>query len=399
MPTTSCGNCDVTHKCYSVCHARDPDSDRSFEMNKNQQEAQRTDFVVNKADFSQQAFRHRKEMTPLLEGQVRLAVDKFALTANNITYALVGDDMQYWNFFPSEEDGMGRVPVWGFANVIESRCEGIQPGERIYGFLPISTDFIASPVSVSGSGFVDGAEHRQSLHPIYNQYTKVSGDPSYVASLEAQQMILRPLFMTSFLIEDFLRNSEYFGAGRIILTSASSKTAIGTAYQLAHAENRPRELLGLTSERNRDFVVGLGLYDTVVSYDDIESIDLASSSVLLDMAGNGDVLQRLHVHLGDELKYSCRVGASHWDADAVTAELAGPVPRWFFAPAQFQERVEEIGTARLLQQFAAAWTGFSGSTKDWMEIVERQGEDAIQETFKQLLDGNARPSSAFILSF
>ncbi len=399
MPATSFGNCDVTHNCYSVCNARDPDIDWSFDMNENQQEAKRTDFVVNRTDFSQQAFRHGKETAPLLDGQARLAVDKFALTANNITYAVVGDDMRYWNFFPAEEDGFGRVPVWGFADVIESRCEGIEPGERIYGFLPISTDFVATPVSVSAGGFVDGAEHRQSLHPIYNQYTKVSGDPSYESSMEAQQMILRPLFMTSYLIEDFLRDNEYFGAGRIILSSASSKTAIGTAYQLAHAESPPQELLGLTSEGNRDFVSSLGLYDTVVSYDDIESLDPASSTVLVDMAGNGDVLQRLHAHLDEELKYSCRVGVAHWDADAAPAELAGPEPQWFFAPAQFQKRASETGTARLLQQFAAAWNGFSGSTNDWMKIIERQGEDAIQQTFQQLLDGNVPPSSAFILSF
>ena len=205
--------------------------------------------------------------------------------------------------------------------------------------------------------------------------------------------------MTSFLIEDFLRDKEYFGAGRIILSSASSKTAIGTAYQLAHAENSPQELLGLTSAGNRDFVSSLGLYDTVVTYDDIESIDPASSTVLVDMAGNGDVLQRLHAHLDDELKYSCRVGVAHWDAGAAPAELAGPEPQWFFAPAQFQKRARETGTAQLLQQFAAAWNGFSSSTNDWMEIIERQGEDAIQQTFKQLLDGNAPPSSAFILSF
>ena len=129
-------------------------------MNRKQQEARRTDFVVSKSDFSQQAFRHSNETSPLLEGQVRLAVDTFALTANNITYALVGDDMQYWNFFPGDEDGFGRVPVWGFANIVESRCEGLELGERIYGFLPISTDFIATPVSVSASGFVDGADHR-----------------------------------------------------------------------------------------------------------------------------------------------------------------------------------------------------------------------------------------------
>ena len=369
-----------------------------FGMNKNQNDSQQIDFVVSKTDFSRQAFRETDAGLTLNDGQVRMAVDKFALTANNITYALVGELVQYWNFFPCSEEGFGRVPVWGFADVIESRCSGVEKGERIYGFLPISTEFVASPVSISDSGFVDGMKHRQSLHPVYNQYSRVSGDPSYVAALEAQQMILRPLFMTSFLIEDFLRDIQYFGASRVILSSASSKTAIGTAYQLAHAANRPAELLGLTSQGNRDFVSGLGLYDAVTTYDDIEAMDPSVSSVLVDMAGNGDVLRRLHAHVNHNLKYSCRVGASHWDANEAV-ELAGPKPEWFFAPAQFQKRAGEIGTTQLLQQFALAWGGFVGSTGDWMNIVERRGENAIQQTFNELLAGTAAPSNAFILSF
>jgi hypothetical protein len=368
-------------------------------MQENQQEFKRTDFLLNKSDLSQRTFRDLNEAIPLVSGQVRLAVDKFALTANNITYAVVGDQMQYWNFFPTNEDGIGRVPVWGFADVTESECDGLEVGERIYGFLPISTDFVATPVSISGGGFTDGAEHRQSLHPVYNQYTRVSGDPSYVPSLEAQQMILRPLFVTSFLIEDFLRGNDYFGADRIILSSASSKTAIGTAYQLVQAETRPRELVGLTSEGNRDFVTSLGLYDTVVAYDAIESLESTGPSVLVDMAGNDGVLQLLHAHLANNLKYSCRVGKSHWDAGVIATEFAGPKPEWFFAPAQFKKRAGEMGVAKLMQKFSAASTGFVASTDAWMEIVERHGEHAIEQTFDDLLAGRVLPSQAFVLSF
>jgi hypothetical protein len=367
-------------------------------MQTNQKLPEHTDFLINKSDFSQRTFRHTDETESLADGQVRLAVDKFALTANNITYAVVGDQMQYWNFFPSNEDGFGRVPVWGFADITESRCDGLDMGERVYGFLPISTDFIATPVSISSGGFLDGADHRQQLHPVYNQYTRVSGDPAYVPSYEAQQMILRPLFVTSFLIDVFLRDNNYFGADRVILSSASSKTAIGTAYQLAHEEKRPRELVGLTSEANQEFVAGLGLYDTVIAYDAIESLDRAVSSVLVDMAGNDDVLQKLHAHLADNLKYSCRVGKSHWDAKNETAELAGPKPEWFFAPAQFKKRAGEVGIAQFMQEFSAAALGFVASTNKWMEIVERQGEEAIQQTFDELLQGRVPPSRAFILS-
>ena len=65
----------------------------------------------------------------LADGQVLFAVDKFALTANNITYGVVGDMLGYWKFFPADGD-YGKIPVWGFGVVIESRCAGINTGER-----------------------------------------------------------------------------------------------------------------------------------------------------------------------------------------------------------------------------------------------------------------------------
>ncbi len=39
--------------------------------------------------------------TPALgKGAVRLKVESFSVTANNITYAVVGDGFKYWDFFP-----------------------------------------------------------------------------------------------------------------------------------------------------------------------------------------------------------------------------------------------------------------------------------------------------------
>ncbi|MDP3171152.1 MAG: DUF2855 family protein, partial [Polaromonas sp.] len=60
---------------------------------------------------------HSAEASPLADGQVRIHVDSFALTSNNITYAAFGDAMNYWQFFPTAEDGWGIIPVWGFGTV------------------------------------------------------------------------------------------------------------------------------------------------------------------------------------------------------------------------------------------------------------------------------------------
>lgn len=368
-------------------------------MTENMGENHDIDFLVNKSDLNKQTFVRSESATELLDGQIRLAVDKFALTANNVTYAAYGDVIGYWNFFPCADEKYGRVPVWGFADVTESSNSDVSVGERFYGFLPISTQLIVSPVAVTKSGFVDGAEHRKDLPSIYNQYTAVRGDPSYVKALEAQQMILRPLFMTSFLIEDFLAENDNFDAKRIILSSASSKTAIGLAYQVAHAEKRVAELVGLTSAANKDFVSSLGLYDTVIGYDEIESLDTQRPSVFVDFAGNGDVICRLHAHIGEYLKYSCLVGASHWDAGSTSTNSLKPKPVWFFAPDQFQKRVAEIGVSEVLIKFATSWRGFVSATDEWMTVVELNGEESIQQTFSRLLSGTAPPSDAYILSF
>ena len=92
-----------------------------------------TDFMVDRKDLRSSRFSAASLPAAPAPGEVLLAIDTFALTANNITYAAFGDAMQYWNFFPAADPAWGRVPVWGFADVIASACEGVAPGERIYG--------------------------------------------------------------------------------------------------------------------------------------------------------------------------------------------------------------------------------------------------------------------------
>ena len=51
----------------------------------------------------------------LADGEVRFRIDRFALTANNITYAAFGDAMHYRDFFPSGDAASGCLPVWASA--------------------------------------------------------------------------------------------------------------------------------------------------------------------------------------------------------------------------------------------------------------------------------------------
>ena len=357
-------------------------------------------FEVSKADLRKTRV-VEAPLPGLADGQVLFAIDSFAFTSNNVTYAAFGDAMQYWQFFPVDDPAQGQIPVWGFADVAESRCPGIAPGERFYGYFPMATHLVVTPARLSASGFFDSAPHRQGLHAVYNQYTRCSADPAYEQRFEAEQMLLKPLFVTSFLIDDFLADNDFFGARSVLLSSASSKTAYGTAFMLAQ---RPGiEVIGLTSESNLKFVVGLGCYARAVPYAALESIAPTAPRVYVDMSGNAAVRGRIHRHFGEALKYSCAVGGTHWEALQARMELPGPKPTLFFAPAQIKKRVADWGGEEFQQKTAAAWRAFVARVTDparpWLTVERGRGTGAIARTVEAMLDGEAAPQTGHILSF
>ena len=236
---------------------------------------------------------------PLPDGAVRFRIDSFALTSNNVTYAAFGDAMNYWRFFPADDAAWGRIPVWGFANVVESRCEGVDPGERFYGYWPLATHAVLQPERVTTAGLVDGAEHRRDLHAVYNQYLRCSADPGYDVAREAEQALLRPLYVTSFLIDDFLADNAFFGARRVLLSSASSKTAYGTAFCLSRRRGTTSEVqvIGLTSPGNLAFTQGLGCYDRVLTHGDVTRLAADEPAVYVDFSGSAAVRESVHTPL------------------------------------------------------------------------------------------------------
>lgn len=334
-------------------------------------------------------------------GQALMEIKHFSLTSNNITYAAMGDRLDYWAFFPAS-DGMGIVPVWGFADVIASNCEGVTAGDRFYGYYPMGTHLVVEPTRVRDSSFVDGAGHRSHLSLIYNQYLNSSKDPLYTPDTEALQMLLRPLFTTSFLLDDFFVDNDFFGASQLILTSASSKTALGMAFLLHHNRadrTHDYQIVGLTSAGNRAFVESLGCYDRVVTYDDLDTINTDTPSAIVDFAGNGRLLGDLHQRLGAQLQYSCLVGLSHWDQrGGLPKDLAGPKPIMFFAPGQAEKRLADWGGARLQSEVARVWQAFLDFARDKVDIQHREGPEAVADVYQTLLSGNFDPQTGYILT-
>jgi hypothetical protein len=337
------------------------------------------------------------QMPALEEGMVRLAIESFSVTANNVTYAVVGDGFRYWDFFPATE-GFGIVPMWGHARVIESHCEGIEVGERVYGYLPMASHLDVLPGKITLGGFTDMAGHRQPMSPVYNQYARLAADPEHDPAREGERMIFGPLFRTGFLIEYFMRANAWFGASQLVVTSASSKTALGLAS--VARENSPQiKRIGLTSPSNVSFVEGTGLYDQVVAYDAIATI-APQQTVSVDFAGNAALLGKVHSHLADSLNYSCLVGATHVDARSTLgggAALPGPKPVLFFAPDHAVALFKEVGPEEASRQMAASWHSFLGAAQGTITITHHKGLDEARRVFAEMLSGKIDPSQGIVI--
>jgi Protein of unknown function (DUF2855) len=354
-------------------------------------------FSVDKADLAKTSLTE----TPLASREtlpddgLLVKVDRFAFTANNITYAMLGDAMKYWQLFPAS-DGFGNIPVWGFGNVIASKHPQVEEGERLFGYFPMATHLAIEAVDVSKRGLRDGAAHRQGVAPVYNAYARVGADPAFAGRQGDYQALLRPLFMLSFLVDDFLAEAEFFGASQVILSSASSKTAFGLAH-LLHTRRQPIRVVGLTSGGNAGFTASLGCYHEVVPYDLIEMLPPEQATAFVDMAGNAELRGRLHRHFGDRLVYSGRIGMTHQDT-AETDDLPGARPSWFFAPDQLRKRAKEWGPGGIDQRFGAAWADFVPMLEKSLAIVEGFGAEAVERIYRQTLTGKVAPSEGHMLS-
>ena len=351
---------------------------------------------VNKRDLTQ-ATVHNQTLPALGDGEVRLLIESFSVTANNVTYAVIGDMFGYWNFFPAEGD-MGVVPMWGHAIVAESQHPDILVGERVYGYLPMGTHLDVLPGKVTPGGFTDMAEHRQPMSPIYNQYSRLAADPEHDPAKEAERMLFGPLFKTGFLIESMFRRESWFGAQNLVMTSASSKTSMGLA-SVANDLSPTVRRIGLTSTGNVDFVEGTGLYDEVIAYDDMDALS-RTPSVCVDFAGNSSLLRGIHESLGEHLKYSCLVGATHVDARGLGGsggDLPGPKPILFFAPDHAVATVQELGPKGFGEAVAVSWKNFLGAVDGVIAIDELQGLNAAAEAFVETLEGRADPQIGIII--
>lgn len=354
------------------------------------------DFQVSKGDL------HKSEIVPsattadvaLKDGDILVKVERFAFTSNNITYAAFGEAMKYWTFFPAP-DGWGRIPVWGYAQVVQSKHPDVNVGERLFGYFPMSSYLKIEASRVKPDALVDASAHRAGLAPAYNKYVRLPAASALDVRNEDNTAVLWPLLITSFLIDDFLDEKAFFGAKRVILSSASSKTSLGLAWALAKRKAQGIKVVGLTSAASRDFVMSTGWYDEVLSYDDIEKATL-DDALFVDMAGSIETRARIHHHFGDKLKFSLVVGGTHWDEGVRASDLPGPHPEFFFAPDRIVKRNQDWGREEFDARTQGALKEFVAAASGWFSIEEKRGQADIAKAYEAVLNGKCPPDKGYI---
>lgn len=342
------------------------------------------DLLVDRGDLTKTRLAPMDPDAPLADGEALLQVESFALTANNVTYGAVGDQIGYWRFFPAPE-GWGRIPVWGFARVVRSNSAAAPEGLRLFGYWPMSSHVVARFEKRPG-GYVEVSSHRAELPPTYNAYQDAPP-----AADDDWRSLLRPLLMTSFLIDDQLSESPLKS---LVLSSASSKTAMGLAWL---ARRRGLKVIGLTSPAHVATLQASGLYDQVVTYDAAASLRAEGPAAYVDFAGRATVTADVHAALGDSLVTSLGVGLTHWDAVAGPRPTPlGPAPVFFFAPDRIRQRMKDWGPAELESRFAAALAAFVAGNP-WLQLKHHAGPEALQGLYADLVAGQVAPDEGHIV--
>lgn len=341
----------------------------------------------------------------LVEGEALVRVERFGLSANNVTYVVLGDQLGYWSFFPAADDAEGSagewglMPVWGFGDVVASRADDLREGERLFGYFPPATHLRVQPVGAPGRPVRDASPHRAELPSAYNSYVRVLDEVGYDRADDDLRLLLYPLHVTAWALWEQLRGERWYGAEQVVVVSASSKTALGLAHALRQDPEAPH-VVGITSPRNRAFVEGLDLYDEVVVYDDLGGEDdavVVRPSVLVDMSGNKAVLGGLHRHLGEAMRRSLHVGLTHWDDAGGGPDLIRERSEMFFAPSVISDRLKEWGPQEYERRTQEFLSGALDAGRTWLRIEQSDGLDDLASLYAAVRDGTADPDRGFVV--
>lgn len=344
-------------------------------------------FQIDKADPS--CFRvlnteltHSTDVDKAADGVV-FKVERFAFTANNLTYYMVGEKLGYWQFFPAldndDEQRWGVIPVWGVGQVIHSNNDAVEIGSRYFGYFPPADYLEMSKVKISHHNLIDCSAHRLKLPQGYNMYRPLPSLPAktnddFVSKQRTQenlQMLLWPLFATSYCLYEVVLHVPEPHRKQLLVLSASSKTSLGLAFALHRAGIKAT---GITSQKRVEALKSLGIYDAVMSYEQLATLQ-QQPTIVVDMSGNAQVKTTIKEQLGDHLTKYINVGLTHWQ----DSEPTNDGDAFFFAPTHIQQRMSEIGAAEYQKQSSEFVFSAITWSSSWLNIKECEGLNALND--------------------
>ncbi|WIY02245.1 DUF2855 family protein [Amycolatopsis mongoliensis] len=348
--------------------------------------------LVRRDDFTASEIRV-PVLAELQPGEVRLEVEKFGLTANNVSYAKfgAGNLIAFWNAFPAPAE-FGRVPVWGFVRVAESRNAGVAVGSRYFGYVPMASHHTVQ-AEVTPRGLLDTSPQRAFLHPWYLTFQSV-GEPD---DLDDFRALMRPVFPASFTLADLVERQAAQGAKSLIVTSASCKTAIGLVEEL-RARQAGIATVGITSEGKKSFVENLDVYGEVATYDAFESATVTAPAVLVDFTGSAKVLHAVYQQFAPSLTQGVLIGFNHPDpGEQAPTGLPDPQPELFFTPMVEDHTIGEEGADAYYARYHEAETRYLRRMASWLTIRHGQGPADVVDAFRSLADGTQAPDVGRVL--
>lgn len=293
--------------------------------------------------FRDQPLDHTRTVAETLpaphDGQVVLAVERFGVSSNNVSYALLGDMLGHWAPFPAAI-GWGRVPVWGVATVVAGDHTVASIGSRHVGYLPMATHLMMRSVGAH-PGLLDVSAERAAMLPLYRELRRIDTDPTWHDDLIDAEVLMLPVYPPAALLDDDLRRA---GARHVVISSASSKTSLGIARLLSE---RGVRVTGLSGTTRAATTAAVGAFDEVLPYTDLDAITATGDTTYVDVAGDPAITRRVHERLGPALSRSIAVGGSHLAAlgglPAADETLPGPPVVRFSVGRREVELTEQLG--------------------------------------------------------
>ncbi|KAL4876351.1 hypothetical protein BJY04DRAFT_200065 [Aspergillus karnatakaensis] len=274
--------------------------------------------------------------TPLAESSIRVRPALLGLTSNNLTYALAGTTLHWWDAYPvpspapapyNDQTNWGIVPAWGLATILESTIPSLTPSTTLWGFWPTSStavDLQLTPSAPAGH-WTETSPHRQSLFSLYNHYF-VFDTASKDLKEFAWDAVVRPVWAAGYILSDYIFTPDAktnppahplhesfpwtledadISKAVFVSVSASGKTARATAYNFfcRPPGAGPKGFLQITSspaalaEAAEKFLPSFPV--KAIAYEDVHSADgwIADQKpdkiVVADFGARDEALQRV----------------------------------------------------------------------------------------------------------